>query len=51
MHMHPFCSLGKCSMLHYFVVLLIPTQGLLWVILLNEFFEVKANLLSFIGGV
>ena len=49
--MHPFCSLSKCSMLHYFVVLLIPTQGLLWVILLNEFFEVKANLLSFIGGV
>lgn len=49
--MHPFCSLGKCSLLHYFVVLLIPTHGLLWVILLNEFFEVKANLLSFIGGV
>ena len=50
-HMHPFCSLGKCSLLHYFVVLLIPTHGLLWVILLNEFFEVRANLLSFIGGV
>ena len=51
MHMHPFCSLGKCSLLPYFVVLLIPTHGLLWVILLNEFFEVRANLLSFIGGV
>ena len=51
MHMHPFCSLGKCLLLQYFVVLLIPTHGLLWVILLNEFFEVRANLLSFIGGV
>ena len=39
MHMQPFCSLGKCLLLQYFVVLLIPTHGLLWVILLNEFFE------------